>query len=220
MVSAYFWNGVSLCLRVFELLFKVLQLVDGDKKPSMRFLYGELQKARNEIKEALKNNEAHYRPIIQIIDEKAHDQLDGPLHLAAYFLNPCYFFKDQSIQHDSLVTDAMFTCVEKFFLDNFEVQNRVINIEMLKYKRKEGRFGRHLVEIRCVENDDNYDLEIELGLGMDGETLKVDSSLEPRRNSRNVEDEDMEEGDDEEEIEFEPDTERVLEGYGEEEIEA
>ncbi|XP_050133114.1 uncharacterized protein LOC126609165 [Malus sylvestris] len=158
MVSAYFWNGVSLCLRVFELLFKVLQLVDGDKKPSMRFLYGELQKARNEIKEALKNNEAHYRPIIQIIDEKAHDQLDGPLHLVAYFLNPCYFFKDQSIQHDSLVMDAMFTCVEKFFLDNFEVQNRVINIEMLKYKRKEGGFGRHLVEIRCIENDDNYDL--------------------------------------------------------------
>ncbi|KAB2608821.1 hypothetical protein D8674_011989 [Pyrus ussuriensis x Pyrus communis] len=88
MVSAQFWNGVSLCLRVFEPLFKVLWLVHGDKKPSMRFLYGELQKARNEIKEALKNNEAHYRPIIQIIDEKAHDQLDGPLHLAAYFLNP------------------------------------------------------------------------------------------------------------------------------------
>ena len=157
MVSAHFWNGVSLCLRVFEPLFKVLRLVDGDKKPSMGFLYGELQKARNEIKEALKNNEAHYRPIIQIIDEKAHDRLDGPLHLAAYFLNPYYFFKDQNIQHDSFVMDTMFTCVEKFFPDDFEVQNRVINIEMPKYKKKKGGFGRHLAEIGCVENDDNYD---------------------------------------------------------------
>ncbi|RXH92486.1 hypothetical protein DVH24_033382 [Malus domestica] len=61
---------------------------------------------------------------------------------------------------------------------------------------------------------------------------KADSSLEPRRSSRNVEvrelheedfvsDEDTEEeGDDEEEIEFKSDTERVLEGRGEEEIEA
>ncbi|XP_070678439.1 uncharacterized protein [Malus domestica] len=157
MVSAQFWNGVSLCLRVFEPLFKVLRLVDRDKKPSMGFLYGELQKARNEIKDALQNNETHYRPIIQIIDEKAHDRLDGPLHLAAYFLNPYYFFKDPSIQHDSLVMDAMFTCVEKFFPNNFEVQNRVINIEMPKYMKKDGGFGRHLAEIGCVENDDNYD---------------------------------------------------------------
>ncbi|XP_070669060.1 uncharacterized protein [Malus domestica] len=331
MVSAQFWNGISLCLRVFEPLFKVLQLVDGDKKPSMGFLYGELQKAMNEIKDALQNNEIHYRPIIQIIDEKAHDRLDGPLHLAAYFLNPYYFFKDPSIQHDSLVMDAMFTCVEKFFPNNFEVQNRVINIEMLKYKKKDGGFGRYLAEIGCVENDDNYDPatwwstygngvpnlqriaikilslttsssgcernwstfegihtkkrnrldttrlnnlvyvqfnarimnkkkrekekkvdillaseasmaqgwivegvdeETELGSGMDGDQLEVDSSLEPRRSSRNVEvrelheedfvsDEDTEEeGDDDEEIEFEADTEKVLEGCGEEEIEA
>ncbi|TQE10621.1 hypothetical protein C1H46_003734 [Malus baccata] len=162
MVSAQFWNGVSLCLRVFEPLFKVLRLVDGDKKPSMGFLYGELQKARNEIKDALQNNETHYRPIIQIIDEKAHDRLDGPLHLAAYFLNPYYFFKDPSIQHDSLVMDAMFTCVEKFFPNNFEVQNRVINIKMPKYKKKDGGFRRHLAEIGCVENDDKLTTMIQV----------------------------------------------------------
>ena len=79
---------------------------------------------------------------------------------------------------------------------------------------------------------EGVDEEIELGSGMDGEQLEVDSSQEPRRSSRNIEvrelheedfvsDEDTEEeGDDEEEIEFESDTERVLEGYGEEEIEA
>ncbi|KAB2625466.1 hypothetical protein D8674_017126 [Pyrus ussuriensis x Pyrus communis] len=53
MVSAYFWNRVSLCLRVFELFHE------------WGVLYGELQKSRNETKEALKNNEADYRPIIQ-----------------------------------------------------------------------------------------------------------------------------------------------------------
>ncbi|KAB2606295.1 hypothetical protein D8674_006012 [Pyrus ussuriensis x Pyrus communis] len=138
----------------------------------------------------------------------------------------------KNIQHDLLVMDAMFTYVEKFFPDDFEVQNRVINIEMPKYKNKDGGFGKHLVEIGCVQNDDNYDLETELGLGMDGEKLKVDSSLKPRRFSRNVEVRDLheedfvsdkdkkEEGGDEEEIEFESEMERVLERCGEEEIEA
>ncbi|CAN6565928.1 unnamed protein product [Malus baccata var. baccata] len=156
VVNAHFWDGVSLCLKVFDPLFKILQIVDGDKKPSMGFLHGELQKAKMEIKETFKNNEANYQPILQIIDEKAHERLDSPLHLASYLLNPYYFFKDQSIQHDPIVMERIFTCVEKFFPDNYEIQNQVINVEMHKYRVKEGGFGRHLAEIECVENDENY----------------------------------------------------------------
>ncbi|KAB2617653.1 hypothetical protein D8674_013522 [Pyrus ussuriensis x Pyrus communis] len=136
-----------------------------------------------------------------------------------------------NIQHDPIVMEGILTCVEKFFPDNYEVQNQVINVEMHKYKVKEGGFGRHLAEFGCVENDENYSLELELGLGI-GETSEVGSSLEPRRSSKNVEvrelheedfisDEDTEEEEgDDEEIEFESDTERVLEGYGEEEFDA
>ena len=40
-----FWKGVNLCIKVFEPLVKVLQLVDGDARPSMGFLYGEIVKA-------------------------------------------------------------------------------------------------------------------------------------------------------------------------------
>ncbi|CAN6704662.1 unnamed protein product [Malus baccata var. baccata] len=156
VVNAHFWDGVSLCLKVFDPLFKILRIVDGDKKPSMGFLHGELQKAKMEIKETFKNNEANYQPILQIIDEKAHERLDSPLHLASYLLNPYYFFKDQSIQHDPIVMERIFTCVEKFFPDNYEIQNQVINVEMHKYRVKEGGFGRHLAEIGCVENDENY----------------------------------------------------------------
>ncbi|CAN6552248.1 unnamed protein product [Malus baccata var. baccata] len=329
ILSSHFWSGVLLCLKVFEPLFKLLQIVDRDKKPSMGFLYGELQKAKMEIKKTFKNNEANYQPILQIIDEKAHERFDSLLHLAGYLLNPYYFFKDQSIQHDPIVMEGIFTCVEKFFPDNYEVQNQVINVEMHKYIVKEGGFGRHLAELGCIENDENYnpvawwynygngvpnlqrmaikilslttsssgsernwssfegihtkkrnrldttrlnnlvyvqfnarimnkkkrekekkvdvllaseasmaqgwiveggDEELEFGSGI-GDTLEVGSSLEPRGSSKNVEvrelheedfisDEDTEEEGDDEEIEFESDTERVLEGYGEEEFDA
>ncbi|CAN6678154.1 unnamed protein product [Malus baccata var. baccata] len=159
VVNTHFWSGVSLCLKVFEPLFKLLRIVDGDMKPSVGFLYGELQKKKKtkmEIKEIFKNNEANYQPILQIIDEKARDRLDSPLHLAGYLLNSYYFFKDQSIQHGPIVMEGIFTCVEKFFPDNYEVQNQVINVEMHKYRVKEGGFGRYLAELGCVENDENY----------------------------------------------------------------
>ncbi|KAG5542347.1 hypothetical protein RHGRI_022029 [Rhododendron griersonianum] len=90
VLSISFWNGVSLCLKVFAPLVKVLRLVDGDS-PSMGFVYGELQKAKQEIIEACMSKEAQYKPILDIIDTKSQGRLDSPLHLTAYLLNPFYF---------------------------------------------------------------------------------------------------------------------------------
>ncbi|PSS14347.1 Pescadillo like [Actinidia chinensis var. chinensis] len=157
MLSMSFWNGVTLCLKVFAPLVQVLRLIDGDRKPSMGFLYGELKQAKEEIKVAYKNVEANYRPILDIIDAKAKDRLDRPLHLVAYLLNPYYFFKDQSIEDDPMVMDAFITCVEMFFPDDFQLQHLVSNVELLKYKGKVGIFGRALAMAGCACNDDNYD---------------------------------------------------------------
>ncbi|KAF7140714.1 hypothetical protein RHSIM_Rhsim06G0097500 [Rhododendron simsii] len=67
VLSISFWNGVSLCLKVFAPLVKVFRLVDEDR-PSMGFVYGELQKAKQEIIEARKSKEAQYKLILDIID--------------------------------------------------------------------------------------------------------------------------------------------------------
>lgn len=68
------------------------------KKTLMDFVYRELKREKEAIKEAFKNVEINYRPILDIIDVKGRDRLDSPLYLAAYLLNPYNFFKDQSIQ--------------------------------------------------------------------------------------------------------------------------
>ncbi|GFS30772.1 hypothetical protein Acr_00g0013980 [Actinidia rufa] len=135
---------------------QVLRLVDGDRKPSMGFLYGELKQAKEEIKVAYKNVEANYRPILDIIDAKAQDRLDSPLHLAAYLLNPYYFFKDQSIEDDPMVMDAFIVCVEMFFPNDIQLQNLVSNVELLKYKEKVGSFRKDVAIAGCAHNDDNY----------------------------------------------------------------
>jgi hypothetical protein len=139
VLSISFWNGVSQCLKVFAPLVKVLRLVDGDR-PSMGFVYGELQKAKQEIIEACQSKEAQYKPILDVIDTKSQGRLDSPLHLTAYLLNPFYFYKDQTIQNDSSIMEAVIECVERFYPEDVDGQVYVINKELLMYKNKVGGY--------------------------------------------------------------------------------
>ncbi|KAK2644933.1 hypothetical protein Ddye_020128 [Dipteronia dyeriana] len=65
VLSTIFWNRVKYCIRVFSPLVRVLRLADGDRKPSMRFLYKELKKAKEKIREGLRNVEIH--PVVKEI---------------------------------------------------------------------------------------------------------------------------------------------------------
>ena len=56
-----------------------------------------------------------------------------------------------------MISDAVFTCVEKFFVDDFGKQDQVMNLELPKYKGKEGDFGRMLAAKGCSENNNTYD---------------------------------------------------------------
>ena len=72
-MSMAFWKDLKLCLNVFEPLVKVLRLVDGDVKPSMGFVYGEIVKAKKEIKEVYGNVESRYKDVINIVEKKMKD---------------------------------------------------------------------------------------------------------------------------------------------------
>ena len=85
ILSPAFWKDVKLMLAVFEPLVKVLRLVDGDVKPSMGFLYGELLKAKREVKEAFGNVESQFKDVMAVIEKKMNGRLDSPLHLTAFF---------------------------------------------------------------------------------------------------------------------------------------
>ncbi|KAG5521552.1 hypothetical protein RHGRI_033950 [Rhododendron griersonianum] len=106
--------------KMFAPLVKVLRLVDGDR-PSMGFVYGELQKAKQEIIEACMFKEAQYKPIFDIIDE------------------------------------AVIECVERFYPEDVDAQDYVINKELLMYKNKVGMFGKIVAVKGCEANNDNYD---------------------------------------------------------------
>ncbi|XP_022007684.1 uncharacterized protein LOC110906938 [Helianthus annuus] len=107
VVSASFWTGVIICLRVFTPLVKVLRMVDADWKPSMGFIYGELQRVKKEIINALNDNKNAYGPIIDIISKKSSKRLDTCLHLTTYILNPYYFYNNPDVRDDLEANDAV-----------------------------------------------------------------------------------------------------------------
>nr|KAJ0214155.1 hypothetical protein LSAT_V11C400201400 [Lactuca sativa] len=157
VVNATFWAGVALCLKVFAPLVKVLRMVDADRKPSMGFVYGEIQNAKQEIINALGNNKKAYEPIMDIISKKMKGRLDTPLHLTAYLLNPYYLYKNPEIQNDIDVTDAIVDFVDTMYPGDHSLQNHIVMVELPVYMGKEENFSREIAIKGCEVNNDKFD---------------------------------------------------------------
>ncbi|XP_019094719.1 PREDICTED: uncharacterized protein LOC104757728 [Camelina sativa] len=154
-LSPAFWNGVERVVKVLEPLVKVLRMVDGEKKPSMGFVYGELVEAKRSIKAATGNLERYYQPITEIIDEKIKGRLDTPLHLTAYLLNPVYFYNEPTVQLDATLMTGFLKCVGTFYHGEFEKQGNAVN-EFKKYEDKLGFFGKPLAIRGFEQNNDEF----------------------------------------------------------------
>jgi hypothetical protein len=150
ILSPTFWKEVKLTLSVFEPLVQVLCLVDGDVKPSMGFIYGELLKAKREIKEAFGNVES--RLVIAVIDKKMNGRLDSSLHLTAYLLNPHYSYSDPSIFDRSTIIKGFIACVEKFYYYDEDKQDQAAHIDLKKFMNREGPFNKKFA--RTFQNFD------------------------------------------------------------------
>ncbi|CAN6362871.1 unnamed protein product [Urochloa humidicola] len=154
LVKPNFWNDVALCLRVFEPLVKVLRMVDGDIKPSMAFIYGEIIKAKKDIMVAVGNIDKSgtiYNSIIALIDVKMKDRLDCPLHKAAYFLNPYYSYNDPSIFESEEVMDGFISATETFYHGDYDKQNQVLNNDVHKFKDQVGHFSKMVALAGCKD---------------------------------------------------------------------
>ncbi|CAN0907640.1 hypothetical protein LINGRAHAP2_LOCUS24909, partial [Linum grandiflorum] len=116
-------------------------------KPSTGFVYGQLLKAKNDIKKACKNDQNVYKPIIAIMDKKMRGRLDAPWHLTTYLLNPFYSYLNPAIFDDHDVTVALITCVKQFYHGNEDLHNEVVNIDFTKFQRREGLFGKNIAMI-------------------------------------------------------------------------
>ncbi|KAH1203069.1 hypothetical protein GmHk_17G049393 [Glycine max] len=134
-----FWNSVVYTLKVMAPLVKVLRLVDGEKKAAMGYIYEAMYKAKETIIKSFNSNESKYKDVFAIIDKRWNCQLHRPLHAAAHFLNPEFFYDNTDLEFDFEVTNGLFECIKKL-IPQFDVQQKILT-ELHLYKIGAEHFG-------------------------------------------------------------------------------
>ena len=115
-----------------EPLVKVLWIVDGDKN-SMGFLYEAMDRAKEAIQHLYRSNETKYRPIWNIIDRRWNQQLHQHIRVAAYYLNPKYYFSN-TFKADAEVQIGLDTCIQRLVAE-LDLQDLILD-ELQSYKRE------------------------------------------------------------------------------------
>ncbi|KAK1384087.1 hypothetical protein POM88_021822 [Heracleum sosnowskyi] len=64
-----FWRNIAFALKVCGPLIKVLRIVDGETKPSMRYIYGAMERAKSVIVSSFES-ENEYKKAFEIIDHR------------------------------------------------------------------------------------------------------------------------------------------------------
>uniref|UniRef100_A0A0R0HQX4 HAT C-terminal dimerisation domain-containing protein n=1 Tax=Glycine max TaxID=3847 RepID=A0A0R0HQX4_SOYBN len=139
VLMPFFWNSVVYTLKVMAPLVKVLRLVDGEKKPAMGYIYEAMDKAKETIIKSFNNNESKYKDVFAIIDKRWNFLLHRPLHAAAHFLNPKFFYDNTDLEFDFEVTNGLFECIKKL-IPQFDVQQKILT-ELHLYKIGAEHFG-------------------------------------------------------------------------------
>ncbi|KAK1392627.1 hypothetical protein POM88_011683 [Heracleum sosnowskyi] len=134
-----FWNNVICSLRVAGPLVHVLRLVDGEKKPPMGYIYEAMDRAKEAIAKSLKRNVSRYQQFYDIIDKRWDVQLHQPLHAAAYYLNPDFYYKNPGIETDEEVSLGLYKCIERMVKN--ETDQDKIGDQLESYRNAEGFFG-------------------------------------------------------------------------------
>ena len=105
----------------------------------MGYIYEAMDKAKETIIKSFNNNESKYKDVFAIIDKRWNCQLHRPLHAAAHFLNPEFFYDNTDLEFDFEVTNGLFECIKKL-IPQFDVQQKILT-ELHLYKIGADHFG-------------------------------------------------------------------------------
>ncbi|XP_052196007.1 uncharacterized protein LOC127803647 [Diospyros lotus] len=141
MLQESFWKNILFALKVSGPLVKVLRVVDNEDKPDMPYIYEAMDRAKEAIAKSF-DDESKYEKIFEIIDERWNVQLHRPLHAAGYYLNPAFFYSNESIREDNEVIEGLYACIERL-VPTVEVQDK-LSKELSFYKNSEGLFGKQI----------------------------------------------------------------------------
>ncbi|KAL5728016.1 hypothetical protein ACHQM5_001144 [Ranunculus cassubicifolius] len=150
--SNTFWNDMHYCLKMMAPLVDVLRMVDTEEKPSMPYIYKAMELCKAKVKanigEQTQEDREMWKKVERIIDSRWEDMLQRPLHLAAHYLNPQYYYATPTsgleMEANAIVKNGLLSCIEKLALnDEDEIQ---IVEDLVWYRDKKGRFEKKVTQ--------------------------------------------------------------------------
>ncbi|KAL5787132.1 hypothetical protein ACOSP7_004081 [Xanthoceras sorbifolium] len=136
-----FWDCMSYAVKTTKPLINVLRMTASGTMPGMGFIYGAMDKAKEEIAKNLGNEEGAYKEIWKIIDDKWEFQLHRDLHASAYFLNPRFQYSGNLSTHPEIKL-GLLTCMFKLVPNEDDRIEADLQIDTFKNKRGIFAFGQ------------------------------------------------------------------------------
>lgn len=134
-----FWSFSDQTLKAAKPLLAVLDLLDGEDRPSVGLIYDSMEKAKRSIMTGFNNKESFYLPYLDVIDRIWQEELHSPLHAAGYYLNPSVFYHP-SFATDKVIRKGLLDCIE--MLEPNLTAQVTITGHVKFYEDAVGDFGR------------------------------------------------------------------------------
>nr|GEW30129.1 hypothetical protein CTI12_AA322260 [Tanacetum cinerariifolium] len=92
-------------------------MVDGDKKPTMGYIYEAMDRLKEAIVASFSHDENLYNKAFEIIDQKWSAQFHKPLHAAGHYLNSEMFYDKAKEAAYEEVKSGLYACIRRLTPD-------------------------------------------------------------------------------------------------------
>ncbi|KAL6342918.1 hypothetical protein AAG906_016938 [Vitis piasezkii] len=139
------WNDCLIVVNLMSPLMRLLRIDDCDERPSMGYVYEGMYKVRLGIKKLFNYNKKLYKPYTEIIKQHWNQQLKKSIHLATYWLNPCFQYDQENFCNKSTIIEGVMNVIDqKVLKGKLDTMN-----EMKLFHDRLGSFGRELTYSSC-----------------------------------------------------------------------
>lgn len=144
VASSALWSHCEFSCKVLKPLVDVVRMVDIELKPTMGYIYEAMRIAREQLQVTYRKDNGTLDKIMAIVNERWEDQLDHPVHVAAWYLNPSIFYKIPREYMDSSskyakIKRGIFNAMERLITDDDEHDKA--RGELRKYSDAIGELG-------------------------------------------------------------------------------
>lgn len=141
VLDSMFWKECATIVQLTEPLVRVLRIVDSDERPAMGYLYAAIHTTRQELLTRFARREKIVDPYLRIIDSRWDSQLHKNLHVAGFWLNPCYQYNSIELEKHRHMTSGLLDVIERYSHGNPDLMSNLTR-EMKLFRKAKGDFGR------------------------------------------------------------------------------